>query len=289
MTVVADQSYRQVLRDRRLAGFLSGDVVSKVGDGMIVVALPLQTLRLHGGVNPALAIALVEAAPFALALPVSLYFGLGRRRFRPRALVVADCVLRCVVFSGLGTLALAQVLQLWVLVVALLLGSGVRLLASSSRRLIATGMAGPDRRFGVNGLLGTSDNVAAYIAGPVLGGLLATVFSPGVVLLADGLSFLVLLAAVRLAVPAVPAGERAGVDTDAVSASGWATLRRVPTAARLFVVVFLFNLLYMPVEVALPLLVRGPLHASGGAFGLIWTCFGAGALAGALACFFGAT
>ena len=39
----------------------------------------------------------------------------------------------------------------------------------------------------------------------------------------------------------------------------------------------------MPVEVALPLLVRGPLDASGSALGELWTSFGIGALIGALA------
>ncbi len=54
-------------------------------------------------------------------------------------------------------------------------------------------------------------------------------------------------------------------------------------AAWLFVVVFFFNFFYMPVEVALPLLVRGPFHASAGALGAIWTSFGIGALVGAVA------
>jgi MFS family permease len=53
--------------------------------------------------------------------------------------------------------------------------------------------------------------------------------------------------------------------------------------ARLLVVVFTFNLLYMPVEVALPLLVQGPLAASGTALGVLWSGFGAGALVGAIA------
>ena len=59
-------------------------------------------------------------------------------------------------------------------------------------------------------------------------------------------------------------------------------MRAVPPAARLFVVVFCFNLFYMPVEVALPLLVHGQLHASGTALGLIWSGFGAGALLGGM-------
>ncbi len=118
MSHPVERSYLQVLRNRRLAVLLGGDVMSKIGDGMVIVALPLQTLRIHDGLNPAIAISLIEAAPYTLAVAVSLFFGLGRRRFRPRALMLTDCVLRFAVFTGVAVLALAQVLPLWLLGVA---------------------------------------------------------------------------------------------------------------------------------------------------------------------------
>jgi hypothetical protein len=192
-----EHSHWQVLRDRRLAVLLGGDLASKIGDGMDVVALPLLTLRIHGTVNPALAVALVSAAPYTLAVAVSLVFGLGRRRFRPRSLLMADCLVRFVVFTAVALLALVGVLPLWALGVALFAGSGLRLLALSSRRPVAAGLAGERGRFAVNGLLGTGDSLAVYIIGPVLGGVLATAVSPGFVLLLDGVSFLGLIAVVR--------------------------------------------------------------------------------------------
>ena len=259
---------------------LVGDMVSQVGDGMVIVALPLLTLQIHGSVNPAIAVALIEAAPFTLAIAVSLVFGLGRRRFPPRALLAGDCLLRCAVFTGVAALAMSNVLPLWVLGVTLFAGSGLRLLAGSSRRLVATGLVSEDGRFAVNGLLGTSNSLTAYVIGPVLGGVLATSVSPGFVLLLDGLSFVMLLVLVLLAVP--PGTAQVG-DSTSDAVSGWAILRRIPVAAWLFVVVCCFNLFYMPVEVALPLLVRGPLRASGAALGKVWTSFGIGALIGALA------
>jgi len=254
--------------------------MSKVGDGMVIVALPLQTLRIHDGLNPAIAISLIEAAPYALAVAVSLLFGLGRRRFRPRALILSVCVLRFVVFTGVAVLTLDHLLPLWLLGAALFAGSGLRLLAASGRRLIATGMGDEHSRFAINGLLGTSDSLALYAAGPVLSGVLAAAVSPAFVLLLDGASFLVLLVVVLIA---VPAGTSEVPDSDAETQTGWVILRRVPVAAWLFTIVFFFNLFYMPVEVALPLLVRGPFDASAGALGAIWTSFGVGALVGALA------
>ena len=78
-------SYREVLRDRRVAGLLLGDLLANVGTGMILVAMPVQTLSLHGSVPKAIAIGLVEAAPFVLATVLALAIGLagcGCRRAR---------------------------------------------------------------------------------------------------------------------------------------------------------------------------------------------------------------
>jgi hypothetical protein len=60
----ANRSYRDVLRNRHVAGLLLGDLLANVGTGMIIVAMPVQTLSIHGNVPKAIAIGLVEAAPF---------------------------------------------------------------------------------------------------------------------------------------------------------------------------------------------------------------------------------
>jgi len=63
----ANRSYRDVLRNRRVAGLLLGDLLANAGTGMIIVAMPVQTLSIHGNVPSAVAIGLVEAAPFFLS------------------------------------------------------------------------------------------------------------------------------------------------------------------------------------------------------------------------------
>jgi hypothetical protein len=106
-----------------------------------------------------------------------------------------------------------------------------------------------------------------------------------VALITDGLTFVAMLAAAYLAVPGrarLAAGAARPAASAARSASGLRILRGTPAAAGLFVVVFWFDLLYMPVEVALPLLVHGPLHGNGAALGVIWSGFGAGAVLGGM-------
>ncbi|HZC73667.1 MAG TPA: hypothetical protein VE442_23450 [Jatrophihabitans sp.] len=75
-------------------------------------------------------------------------------RDRRLALLLVDSTVRLGTFGLLGVLAIGEALQSWVLGVALLIGSGLQLLAASSRRLFATEMIGSDGRLAVNGLLG---------------------------------------------------------------------------------------------------------------------------------------
>jgi hypothetical protein len=167
----ASLSYREVLRSNpRVAGLLLGDLLANVGTGMILVAMPVQALSIHGSVPKAIAIGMVEAAPFVLSTILALAIGLGRVRVPPRTLLIADCVLRSLTLAGLGLLAVTQRLTLAVLIVGLLLGATFRMAASSSRRLLATSMAGVSGRFAVNGLLGLNATFALYIVRPVLGG-----------------------------------------------------------------------------------------------------------------------
>ena len=275
----ASRSYRDVLRNRRVAGLLLGDLLANVGTGMIIVAMPVQTLSIHGNVPKAVAIGLVEAAPFLLSTVLALSIALGRVRVSPRKLLIADCALRSVTFATLGVLAVTGQLTLQVLIVGLLFGSAFRPAGSSSRRLLATSMAGETGRFAVNGLLGLNATFALYIVGPVLGGVIVATTTPGVALFCDASGALILLAAVLISVP------RAVNDHElrrpASRESGWRILRRRPVAARLLVIAFLFNFLYMPIEVALPLYVRGTLGAGASALGLLWGALGVGAFIGA--------
>jgi MFS family permease len=279
-TLEANQSYREVLRDRRVAGLLLGDLLANVGTGMILVAMPVQTLAIHGDVPKAIAVGMVEAAPFVLSTLLALAIGLGRVRVPPRTLLIADCVLRSLTFAFLGLLALTDRLTLPVLIAGLFLGATFRMAGSSSRRLLATSMVDGTGRYAVNGLLGLNVTFALYIVGPVLGGVIVASTSPGVALVADAVGALVLMAAVLASVRRAPEDRGAG-GRPASHESGWRILRRRPVAARLLVVEFFFNFLYMPIEIALPLLVRERLHTDATGLGLMWGALGVGAFVGA--------
>jgi MFS family permease len=257
-----------------------GDLLANIGTGVIIVAMPVQTLSIHENVPKAIAIGLVEAAPFVLSTVLALSIGLGRVTVPPRTLLIADCVLRLLTFTTLGVLAIADELTLQVLITGLLIGATFRMAGSSSRRLLATSLAGESGRFAANGLLGLNATFALYIVGPVLGGLVVATTSAGLALLFDACGASILLGAVLISVPrAIEDGD--AVRRPAACESGWRILRRRPVAARLLVVAFFFNFFYMPIEVALPLFVRETLDADASALGLMWGALGIGAFIGA--------
>jgi predicted MFS family arabinose efflux permease len=69
----------------------------------------------------------------------------------------------------------------------------------------------------------------------------------------------------------------------AAARGGLTLLRSYPELLGLLTLTWFFNLLYGPVEVALPLHVTEDLHASGTLLGLYWMVFGVGAIVGGLA------
>ena len=273
--------YLRLLADRRLRRLAAGDLLSSVGDGMVVVAIPWEALHLAHlqGVGEGLAVSAAASANALVGVPLALASGLSRHRPDPRRVLLADCVLRGLVFALIGVLAATGRLGLWGLVGLLAVGSVLHPLALTSRRLIATDLAGPQQRLAVNALLVTQLSLATWTIGPALGGLLTATIGPAAVLALDGASFLPLLLAV-LVLPA-SAGRHDTEPRRRDPRSGLAVVRSRPGVAWLLALTLAVDLLYYPVEVALPIHVQQTL---GGAqvLGAMWAGFGAGAVVGSL-------
>jgi hypothetical protein len=81
----------------------------------------------------------------------------------------------------------------------------------------------------------------------------------------------------------LPESEHVTPVDQAAARGGRALLRSHPELLGLLTLTWFFNLLYGPVEVALPLHMTDDLHAPGSLLGLYWALFGVGAVLGALA------
>ena len=273
-TVEARRPYAWLFRTPRTAALLTGMTISAIGDGAAAVALPLLALQLHGSLPAAVAIAAVAATAYIVPVAISLSVGLGRRRFDPRAVLTIDAIARAAVFGVVGVLGVSGRLSLAAMIGLLLAGSGLRLLASTGRRLIVMAAAGSSGALAANGVLGFVDSLALFGIGPALGGLVSTVWSPSAALVLTASTYAVLAVTVAALAPRTPPTST----EPARSTSGWRVMRHARVVLLLLAVVFLFDLLYGPVEVALPLLVTVDLGRGAGTLGLAWAVFGVGAV-----------
>lgn len=137
-----------------------------------------------------------------------------------------------------------------------------------------------EQRLATNTLV-SSLNFTATIAGPAIAGVLVTYISAALVLGLDALTY-VFLAVLVLRTRLPESGHVSLVD-HAAARGGLALLRSHPELFGLLTLTWFFNLLYGPVEVALPLYVTNVLQAPGTLLGLYWMLFGIGAVLGGLA------
>ena len=273
------RSYWEVLRSKRLAAFLAADAASKTGDGMTFIALPILVLQIHGDFSAALAVSLVFAIPFLIPTGISLYYGFSKHRYDPKLVLVIDAALRAVLLALISAIAFAGQLSVGGLIALLTVGSILRLLSSSSRRLLALGLTDRPGQYSVNGILGTTESMGLFIVGPALGGVLAATAGPPTVLAINAGTSLLLLVITLFIFQSTRARSKEGPSGS--RASGFRILARNRAAMRLFALIFFFNLFYGPVEVALPLFITDELRAPATALGLVWSSFGVGAFAGA--------
>ena len=272
--------YWPVITHPQLRILLPGIGISSLGDGMSTVTISWLALKIAPDGQSALWLALAVAAytlPGALgAVAFARWLG-GRSGAQ---LACWDAALRAVMLMAIP---LAFAVHL------LTVGLYVALLAVSSL-LSAWGKAGrytllhevlPDEHLQagnaiVNVLLEFSTVVGPSVAAVVI----ATAGAPWAIGI-DAATFAVLALSYWFAVP--PAAKEERIKPAASRSAGFRAIRQDRHLASLLLVSFGFFLFFGPVTVALPLHVVHDLHGKPGALAGYFTCFGIGAVTGAIA------
>jgi MFS family permease len=266
------------LRERDFALFWAGTLVSLLGDGIYLVALPFTVLGLGGGAG---SLSLVGLA-WSLGMVGFLLAGglLADRYDKRRQLLIADA-LRLVAVGAAGGLSLGGVLEIWHMVaLGFVFGAGEGLSGPAMGAIVPELVPGP-LLVQANALQSSLRPIALRLAGPAIGGLIVALLDTGGALLVDAATFaisMVCLLAMRARVPAHD-GEHepllAQVREAATFVRGqtwlWATL----IMAAIALLVFLG-----PTEVLLPIRIEGDLNGSAGSFGLVLAAGGVGATLG---------
>ena len=210
----------------------------------------------------------------------ALLLGRRLRRVPARRLLLADNTVRAVLLGAVPLAWLTGLLTPPLYVTLLAASSLLHAWGSAGKYTLLAELLPGEHRLAANTLVSTL-NFAATIAGPALAGLLVTYVSSAYVIGIDALTY-AFLAALLIRTHLPTSGDVTPVD-QAAARGGLALLRAHPELLGLLALTWFFNLLYGPVEVALPLHVTGDLHAPGTLLGLYWMLFGIGAVLGGLA------
>jgi MFS family permease len=235
-------------------------------------------------------LSLVTALYSVGLLAFMLVGGVAADRLPQRLVMLAADLVRAAVLVVLGLLSISGSLEIWHLAVGgLLIGAGESFFIPSYTALLPR-LLPEQELLAANGLEGTTLRpLAQQAAGPALGGVAVAALSPGVAILAGGLTYL-FSAACLLAMRVRPAkGSKASGAAGA--ASVFADLRkgyRYVRATSWLWATLLFALalvLFMvgPLEVLLPFAIRDNLGGGAEDYGLALAAFGVGGAVGALA------
>ncbi len=270
--------YRTVLGVPRYRRFAIGEVASAIGDGIGLTAVPWIALALApphlGAVAVGLSVASYSLPGALAAAPVARLF----RDWGSVRLVFADTVTRFLGLSAIAALALAGRLTLTEFVVLLAVSSLLHPWGQGGRAGLVPLVVPEEDLLVANSFLFTSVNAALTIVGPAAGGLIVARVGGAQAIAIDAATFLALfaaLASLRLPVAQVSLVEHVRARVRSYLLQG--------QLAYLLALTIGFYALYGPFEVALPLFVRGNLHAGPELFGFAWAAFGVGALIGGIA------
>lgn len=272
-------AYRPVLANRVLRRLILGFAVSYLGDGMSFVAVAWLAIELAPQATAGLWVGGAVAAYTLPGVVGALVFGRRLRRVTARRLLLVDNIVRGVFLGVVPLVWLAGLLSLPLYVVLLAISSMLHAWGNAGKYTLLAELLPGEQRLAANSLV-SSVEFAATIAGPAIAGVLVTYVSAAAVLGLDALTFVFL--AVLVARMRLPESGRVSV-VDKAARGGFALLRSHPELLGLLMLTWFFNLLYGPVEVALPLHVTDDLGAPGTLLGLYWMMFGIGAMLGGLA------
>jgi MFS family permease len=253
-----------------------GQVVSVVGDGMQRLALLWWASHTGGSV-------LLAAVAVSAMLPVTVlspWGGVLADRCDRRVLLVGADVARIGTTGGLALLVLGGSPPGWavcLLVAATAAGTAV---FDPTYAATVPSVVGDDDLPAANGL-GMANTAVGGLAGPLVAGLLLTVWSPGVVLAVNAATFAWSAAwVVRTRLPA-PAGRAPDQPEDAGRIrDGWAVVAARPRLRALVGLGAVLNMVVAPVPLLLAATAVRRFHAQSGSFGLLQVALSAGVLVG---------
>ena len=259
--------------------FFGGQCISLVGTWMQTVALSWLVYRLTGSTLLLGVTGFASQAPSLLLVPLT---GVAADRFDRRRLIITTQVLAMLQALALGLLVLYGRPQVWQLVALAGVLGVINAFDIPARQSFVVELVEKREDLANAIALNSSMFNAARLVGPSLAGVFIAAFGEGVCFLANGLSYIAVIAALlAMRVKPRPAAMDAG-HPDRGFLKGVSYAFGFPPIKYIMLLLALGSLLGMPYAILMPAYVGEILHGGPKTLGFLMACSGCGALAGAL-------
>ena len=269
----------RALRARNYRLFFSGQSVSVIGTWMTRVATAWLVYRLT---KSAVLLGIVSFSGQVPAFFLAPIAGVWIDRWDRRRTLVVTQVLSMLQSFALAALALAGVIQVWEVIVLALVQGIINAFDMPARQSFVIQMV--ERREDLGNAIALNSSMVnmARLIGPAVAGFLISVAGEGYCFLADGLSYIAVVASLlmmRMRV-AETRPERRDIWPDLVE--GWRYVSGSPPIRLILLLLGLVSLVAMPYTVLMPIFASAILHGGPHTLGYLTSAAGLGALTGAI-------
>ena len=269
-----------VLKHRNFALLWSGQTISLAGNGIFMVALPLEILHLTG--NP-LDLALVVSVRAISTGAFLLFGGTFVDRFSRRITMLISDTVCGISVSLVSFLALTGQVRLWQLfLLAIVFGIAAAFFKPAATAIIPD-ILPAEFLISASSLSSLSESLALFLMGPLAGGIISATAGTGWAFAIDGVSFF-MSAACLAAMRSFSKAKEPGPGLLAGVMEGLRFCYSQRWLACSIVALGVANLVcFSPFYILEPLLVRNVFHAGPVALGVLYAASGAGGALAAVA------
>jgi len=275
------RTFSSLRKHRNYRLFFSGQLVSVSGTWMQDTALPWLVLSLT---NSPVYVGMLIFARYAPFMLFGLFAGALADRFDNRRVVIVTQASSMLVAAALAVFAFSGLHEIWPYFLLAFLGGAALVFDAPNRHALTFQLVGRNELPNAIALNSSLFN-AGRVVGPAAGGLLIAALGVGWCFAINAGSFLAVLAGLLLMRPAdlFPLDRGVvGTKTGVAIREGLAYVRRTPQVMLVLAITIVVSATGFNFRVLLPVLASATLQAGAEVFGVLFACFGAGALIGAL-------
>jgi MFS family permease len=269
----------RALRHRNYRLFFGGQGISLIGTWMTRVATAWLVYRLTGSAFLLGLVSFASQIPILLLGPLS---GVWVDRLNRHRVLVITQILSMIESFALAALALSGVINVTEIILLNLFQGAVNAFDMPARQAFVIEMVEEPQDLGNAIALNSSLVNAARLIGPSVAGLLIAAVGEGYCFLADGISYLAVIASLLAMTVAARRQERKHESVLVELREGWDYVRGFRPIRSILLLLALISVVGMPYTALMPIFAGRILHGGAHTLGFLMAAVGVGALAGAV-------